>query len=68
LEPKVLHFLDRKWLAWSKPWIDAHDLLSFQRQPLAAGVAIGLALGVIPTQIEVFIVIARARRMRKARA
>jgi uncharacterized protein len=58
LEPRVLHVLDRKWLAWSKPWMDSHDLLSFQRHPLAIGVAIGLALGVIPTQIEVFIVIA----------
>jgi hypothetical protein len=58
LEPRVLHLLDRKWLSWAKPWIDSHDLLSFQRQPLAVGVAIGLALGVIPTQIEVFLVIA----------
>jgi uncharacterized protein len=56
LEPRVLRELDRPWLRWMKPWIDSHDLLSFRRQPLAVGVAIGVALGVIPTQIEVILV------------
>jgi uncharacterized protein len=56
LEPRVLREFDRAWLAWSKPWIDSHDLLSFRRQPLAVGVAIGVTLGVIPTQIEVILV------------
>jgi uncharacterized protein len=56
LEPRVLREFDRPWLRWMKPWIDSHDLLSFRRQPLAVGVAVGVALGVIPTQIEVILV------------
>jgi uncharacterized protein len=56
IEPRVLRQFDRRWLAWMKPWIDSHELLSFRRHPLAVGVAIGVALGVIPTQIEVFLV------------
>lgn len=57
LEPRVLHFLDRPWLAWAKPMIDERDVFSFRCHPLAMGVAIGMGLGVIPTQIEVIAVI-----------
>ncbi len=56
IEPRVLRQFDRAWLAWMKPWIDSHELLSFRRYPLAIGVAIGVTLGVIPTQIEVIFV------------
>ncbi len=58
LEPKILHLLDRPSLAWAKPWLDRSDMLSFRRQPLALGAAIGVALGVIPTQAEVILVVA----------
>ena len=40
-------------LAWAKPWIDRHDLLSFTRRPLARGVAIGLFCGLIPGPLQV---------------
>ncbi len=56
LEPKILHQFDRPWLAWLKPSLDRSDMLSFRRQPLAVGVAIGVALGIVPTQAEVILV------------
>ena len=53
LEPRVLAEFDRPMLAWAKPWIDRHDLLSFTRRPLAMGVAIGLFCGLIPGPLQV---------------
>ncbi len=53
LEPRVLAEFDRPMLAWAKPWLDRHDLLSFTRRPLAAGVAIGLLCGLIPGPLQV---------------
>ena len=53
LEPRVLVEFDRPLLAWAKPWIDRHDLLSFTRRPLARGVAIGLLCGLIPGPLQV---------------
>jgi len=53
LEPRVLSELDRPWLAWSKPWLDRHDLFSFTRRPLAMGVAVGLFCGLIPGPLQV---------------
>ncbi|MCS6996049.1 MAG: DUF2062 domain-containing protein [Casimicrobiaceae bacterium] len=56
LEPKILEHFDRPWLAWLKPALDRSDMLAFRRRPLAVGAAIGVALGVIPTQAEVILV------------
>ena len=53
LEPRVLAEFDRPMLAWAKPWLDRHDLLSFTRRPLARGVAIGLLCGLIPGPLQV---------------
>jgi hypothetical protein len=53
IEPRASKQFERPSLRWMKPWIDSHELLSFRRYPLVAGVAIGVTLGVIPTQFEV---------------
>jgi uncharacterized protein len=53
LEPRVLAEFDRPWLRWAKPWLDQHDVLAFNRRPLARGVAIGLFCGLIPGPLQV---------------
>lgn len=36
-----------------RPWLDRHDVLSFTREPLARGVAIGMLCGLIPGPFQV---------------
>ena len=52
LEPKVLGMLSGRLLRPLKPLIDRSDVLSFQRHPLAMGVAIGCLLGLIPAPFQ----------------
>jgi uncharacterized protein (DUF2062 family) len=52
LEPKVLGMLSGRLLKPLKPLLDKSDVLSFQRQPLAMGVAIGCLFGLIPTPFQ----------------
>ena len=53
LEPRVLDTLDKPWLPAMRPWLDRHDVLSFNREPLARGVAIGMLCGLIPGPLQV---------------
>lgn len=53
LEPRVLEQFERPGLAWAKPWLDGHDLFSFNRNPLAKGIAIGLFCGLIPGPLQI---------------
>lgn len=53
LEPRVLAEFERPGLAWAKPWLDQHDILSFNRNPLAKGIAIGLFCGLIPGPLQI---------------
>ncbi|RZJ11454.1 MAG: DUF2062 domain-containing protein, partial [Haliea sp.] len=53
LEPRVLDRLNNSWLRGTRPWLDRHDVLSFTREPLARGVAIGMLCGLIPGPLQV---------------
>jgi uncharacterized protein len=53
LEPRVLAEFERPGLAWAKPWLDGHDVFSFNRNPLAMGIAIGLFCGLIPGPLQI---------------
>ncbi|MEO6624258.1 MAG: DUF2062 domain-containing protein [Burkholderiaceae bacterium] len=53
LEPRVLARLDTPWLGRIRPWLDRHDVLSFTREPLARGVAIGVLCGLTPGPLQV---------------
>ena len=54
LEPRVLHSFKSPWLISLRPWLDRHDVLSFTREPLARGVAIGMLCGLFPGPTQVF--------------
>ncbi|MEP6824672.1 MAG: DUF2062 domain-containing protein [Ramlibacter sp.] len=49
----MLDRLDNSWLSRMRPWLDRHDVLSFTREPLARGVAIGMLCGLIPGPLQV---------------
>jgi uncharacterized protein (DUF2062 family) len=53
VEPRVLGSLDNRWLRRFRPWLDQHDVLSFTREPLARGVAIGMLCGLIPGPLQI---------------
>jgi uncharacterized protein (DUF2062 family) len=53
LEPRVLDSLNGPLLRRMRPWLDRHDVLSFTREPLARGVAIGMLCGLIPGPLQV---------------
>ncbi len=53
LEPRVLDCLNNPWLRNLRPWLDKHDVLSFTREPLARGIAIGMLCGLIPGPLQV---------------
>jgi uncharacterized protein len=52
-EPRVLAEFERPGLVWAKPWLDRHDVFSFNRNPLAMGIAIGLFCGLIPGPLQI---------------
>jgi uncharacterized protein len=52
-EPRVLAEFERPGLGWAKPWLDRHDVFSFNRNPLAMGIAIGLFCGLIPGPLQI---------------
>ena len=58
LEPKVLEMLSGRLLSPLKPLIDKSDALSFKRQPLAVGVAVGCFFGLIPAPFQTIATIA----------
>lgn len=53
LEPRVLDSLNGPLLRRMRPWLDRHDVLSFTREPLARGVAMGMLCGLIPGPLQV---------------
>lgn len=53
LEPRVLDLLRGPTWERYKPWLARRDVLSFARQPLARGVAIGMFCGLIPGPLQV---------------
>ena len=53
LEPRVLGVLDGPWLRGMRPWLDRHDVFSFNREPLARGIAIGMLCGLIPGPLQI---------------
>jgi len=53
LEPRVLASLSNPWLVRVRPWLDRHDVFSFNREPLARGVAIGMLCGLIPGPLQI---------------
>jgi len=53
LEPRVLESLNSPFLRRMRPWLDQHDVLSFTREPLARGVAIGMLCGLIPGPLQI---------------
>ena len=53
LEPRVLASLNNPVLRRMRPWLDQHDVLSFTREPLARGVAIGMFCGLIPGPLQI---------------
>jgi uncharacterized protein len=53
LEPRVLEQFERPGLLWAKPWLDGRDLFSFNRNPLAKGIAVGLFCGLIPGPLQI---------------
>ena len=53
LEPRVLETLNGPWLRGMRPWLDRHDVFSFNREPLARGVAIGVLCGLIPGPLQI---------------
>lgn len=53
LEPRVLESFNNPVLRRMRPWLDQHDVLSFTREPLARGVAIGMLCGLIPGPLQI---------------
>ncbi len=53
LEPRVLDTLNNPLLRPLRPWLDRHDVFSFNREPLARGVAFGMLCGLIPGPLQV---------------
>ena len=53
LEPRVLDALNKPGLRGMRPWLDRHDVFSFNREPLARGVAIGMLCGLIPGPLQI---------------
>ena len=53
LEPRVLDSFNSSWLRRMRPWLDRHDVLSFTREPLARGIAIGMLCGLIPGPLQI---------------
>ena len=53
LEPRVMASMRNPWLDRLRPWLDRHDVCSFNREPLARGVAIGMLCGLIPGPIQI---------------
>lgn len=53
LEPRVLNSLNSRWLVKLRPWLDQHDVFSFNREPLARGVAFGMFCGLFPAPIQI---------------
>ena len=53
LEPRVLANLNNPFLRTMRPWLEQHDVLSFTREPLARGVAIGMLCGLIPGPLQI---------------
>ena len=53
LEPRVLASMNGPLLGRLRPWLDDKDVLSFHRNPLALGVAIGMFCGLIPGPLQV---------------
>ena len=52
LEPRVLASMNGPLLSRLRPWLDDKDVLSFHRNPLALGVAIGMFCGLIPGPLQ----------------
>lgn len=53
LEPRLLNSLNSPMLQAARPWLDRHDVCSFNRRPLARGVAIGAFCGLIPGPLQI---------------
>ena len=53
LEPRVLDSLNGRRLKKLRPWLDQHDVFSFNREPLARGVAFGMFCGLFPAPIQI---------------
>ena len=53
LEPRVLASFNSPLLRRMRPWLDRHDVLSFTREPLARGVAIGMLCGLTPGPLQI---------------
>ena len=53
LEPRVLASLNNPWLGRVRPWLDRHDVFSFNREPLARGIAVGMLCGLIPGPLQI---------------
>lgn len=53
LEPRVLESLSNSVFKRLRPWLDQHDVFSFNREPLARGVAIGMFCGLIPGPLQI---------------
>lgn len=53
LEPRARAYLERGWLSRYQPWLEQRALFSFQRQPLARGVAAGMFCGLIPGPLQI---------------
>ncbi len=49
----MLDTLSSPLLSRLRPWLDRHDVFSFNREPLARGVAIGMLCGLIPGPLQV---------------
>ena len=52
-EPRVRAHRNRPWLLRSLPWLAQRELLRFQRQPLARGVAAGMFCVLIPGPLQI---------------
>ena len=53
LEPRVLASLNGSMLSRWLPWLDQHQVFSFNRHPLALGVALGMFCGLIPGPLQI---------------
>lgn len=53
LEPRLLNSLNSPLLQAARPWLDRHDICSFNRRPLARGVAIGAFCALIPGPLQI---------------
>lgn len=52
LEPRVLDMMKSAIFIRFKPWVDKHDVFSFEREPLARGLAFGLFCCLIPGPLQ----------------